>query len=286
MGSTLTHDITISPSRAQIPKRAKSDHEESDFLRDTRAILGILFAKVRINQGDVIEFSLARLTTDFEAVLKMDSKVLTSTWDRVHAASRAEICRSPHYLTTAASTSFICPTVLMKCICSGSIFHKPFGQLTSMDDLKHHWALAHFAPEEKSTALTTFKAKLQAEEDDVLFDQPLLHTTRKETNLFIQGSFDSTVDTLLSTISNFLLFAQTVVVVPEWGESSHNPSIVNYLHRLADLISSSEHKRGINSLQNEAPHLLFANFSGFQDIIREYGRLIRETKAVNIARDA
>ena len=165
----LQHPIELvdapSPIRVQIPKRARSEAEESDFLRDTRAILGILFAKVRINQGDVLEFRLATLDKEFEKALKLDNKVLQPNWDRVHAACRAEMRRCPHYLATAASEHFTCPLVLMKKVCSGSIFGKPFGQLEHADELKHNWALTHFAPEEKSPELTIFKASIQAEED-------------------------------------------------------------------------------------------------------------------------
>ena len=285
-GPSIPHNEASSPLRAQIPKRARSEAEESDFLRDTRAILGILFAKVRINQGDVLEFRLATLNKEFESALKLDGKVLQTNWDRVHSASRAELRQSPHYLAAAASDQFTCPTVLMKKVCSGSIFGKPFGQLASTDDLKHYWALTHFAPEKKSTELSHFKARIQAEEDDVLFDQNYLHSVKKETNLFIQGTFDSSVDALLSTVANFLLFARTVVDVPEWSESPHNPSIVNYMFRLADLLSTNESKRAINSLQVDAPHIIFAIFSGFQDIVGAYGQILRETKAVNIAREA
>ena len=249
-----------------VPKRARGETEDTDFIRDTRAILGILFAKVRIKSGDVLEFRLARLNRDFEDAIKMDSKVLNANWDRVHSSTRADMRRNQHYLATAASDQFTCSSVLMKKVCSGSIYSKPFGQLGSMDDLKHNWALPHFAPEEHSTDLLSFKARLQAEEDDVLFDQPILHATKKETNLFIQGSFDVSVDALLSTVANFLVFAQTVVDVPEWGDSPHNPAIVNYMHRLTDLLCGSEHKRAINLLQKDAPYILFTIFSGFQDV--------------------
>jgi hypothetical protein len=285
-GSSTALNEAPSPVRVQIPKRARSEAEESDFLRDTRAILGILFAKVRINQGDIVEFRLATLDKEFETALKLDNKVLQPNWDRVHAACRAEMRRNPHYLATAASEHFICPLVLMKKICSGSIFGKPFGQLERVDDLKHNWALTHFAPEEKSPELTHFKACIQAEEDDVLFEQNYLHSVKKETTLFIQGSFDSSVDALLSTIANFILFARTVVDAFEWGESPHNPSIVNYMFRLADLLSTNESKRAIIQLQVDAPHIIFAIFSGFQDIVGAYGQILRETKAVNIAREA
>jgi len=174
---------------------------------------------------------------------------------------------------------FMPPVLLKKITAGGSMFSKTIGQVMSLDELSRDWVLVHFAPANNRAKLELLLQQQGLEQAESLVDQHNLHLSKKDTVMHIQGSFDSSLDMILSTVANFIVFTLMVTDAPEWGVGPNNPLLVNSLIDLADVLGTDPSaKQSIHDRASKAKnsHLLFSLFACFQDVLGALGKLMVE----------
>ena len=164
------------------------------------------------------------------------------------------------------------------------MFAKTLGMCLSLDEFSRDWSLLHFAPASNKLERDRLLHQQGIEQADLLVDQHTYHLSKKDTKMVIQGSFDGSIDAILGTVANFVVFSKSVVAVPEWGVSPNNPAIVNWLITLADILGTNlSAKHRLVDLCTRHDHLLFSIFSCFQDILGAFGKIMLETDLVKTA---
>ena len=254
-----------------------------DSSAEIRAILGLLFAHV--DQDDPSKVVLGTLKPDIETLFA--KKNFNAHWDRLHGhAKKKHTDENAHFLASCLSDDFQVHPALLKRLVTGQIHHNPLANLFSKDVLRNDVFLMHFASpttEWEQHEHLQYSRQTREEGDNELFNQPSIHRVRKDTTLHIFLSFCDNVENILATIANFMIVAGTLVVVPEWGTSAYNPSIINYFHDLANLFTKADARNRIAVLskQPQFRHLLFSIFCCFQDILGSFGNIIRNSDLVS-----
>jgi len=256
---------------------------KSDSKVITKAILGLFFAHVDINNPTAFE------PTDIkpEADLLLSHKAIADNWGRLHATVFKKYSGNQHFLASMISKSFQVQPPLLKRLMKGQIHHFPISTLMSTDPVDHELFLIHFASPTTTAELRNqqfYSKRSRDEEDSAYFNQPINHQVRIDTKLHIFHSFCDSIDTILATIANFLTVAEAFVPVYEWGVSSQNPSIINFFHELASLLSDADARAPISNMARlpQFSHIYFSIFSCFQDIFASFGSIIRTTNAVDL----
>jgi hypothetical protein len=256
---------------------------KSDSNPEVRAVLGLLFAIV--DQDDPSKVTLATLQPGIETLFT--KKNFISHWDRNHGhAKQKHTNDNAHFLASCLSDEFQVLPSLLRRLVSGQIYPYPMANLRSKETYGSDVFLMHFASPTTSSELADHQQhsrQTREECDNDLFDQPAYHRAKKSTSLHIFLSFCDNIENILASIANFMIVAGTLVVVPEWGISSANPSIINYFHELANLFTKADARNRIASLakQPQLQHLLFSVFCCFQDILGSFGNIIRKSDLVS-----
>jgi hypothetical protein len=271
-----------SPTRSPPPKKKKTDDETPSITAVSQAtiVLKVLFAKKIQSQTGPVQYELATLTDGAKTLLPLQQAQFAATWKRLHSASKRGFESNAHVLATLASKKFFVSPTLLRKILSGDMYDVPLSHLDSMDEWKRSWCLAHFASPSDTSEYHSYVATQQQEIDSDQLNQNPIHAVKKDPNLFVnQGHFDNTVDNILGSVANFLVVAQTLVVVPVWGNDPSNPALINYLHTLAGLLTRE--KSALMDIAKNCKHLLFQVFGYFQDVLGEFGRILTSSNIVD-----
>ena len=263
-----------------LPKRARTDSDpsaESSFTKRSRAVFGSLFVT-----SNGLQYSLAPVKESFISVCEAPTLLFSGDWRAAQSLAKAEARKETHYLSVLADQHFFVPPILVKRIAAGgTMFAKPLGLVQSMDEFSRDWGLLHFAPASNKSERDRLSYQQGIEQADLLVDQHTYHLTKKDTKMVIQGSFDGSLDAILGTVANFIVFARTVVNVPEWGVSPNNPALINWLITLCDIIGTNPtSKQRLGDLCQRHNHLLHSIFSCFQDIFGAFGRIMLESDII------
>ena len=259
---------------------SQSPQAASDARAEARAILGIFFA---IKDSETGRFVPAKIKPSFDAILSAKDNLFANGWDRLHGSTKDAMSSNAHFLASYVSNDFCVTTAVLKRVIGGQFVHKSLQQLTDLHDFDTKCALVHFA-----SATTTsekqrqgeIQKRLRLENDDVEFEQPKAHHSKKDTSMHIYGSYDSGIDAILSCVANFLAFAESVVEVQEWGSSIHNPAIVNCFHELATLFAPADARTSVMELYMDHSYLMLSVFARFYDVWSELGKIISRTNGV------
>ena len=269
------------------PKRPRTDSDtltESTFTRRARAVFGSLFATSQPIHNEQA-YSLTKVKDSFIGVLEASTILFSGDWRAAQHIAKAEAQSDTHYLSVLADQHFFVPPILVKKIAAGgTMFAKSLGMCLSLDEFSRDWSLLHFAPASNKSERDRLLQQQGIEQADLLVDQHTYHLSKKDTKMVIQGSFDGSIDAILGTVANFIVFAKSVVPVPEWGASPNNPAMINWLITLTDILGTNlSAKHRLADLCSRHDHLLFSIFSCFQDIFGAFGKIMLETDLVKTA---
>lgn len=269
------------------PKRPRTDSEpltESTFTRRSRAVFGSLYATNQPIHHE-LSYTLTKVKDSFINVSDAPPILFPGDWRAAQHIAKAEARSDTHYLSVLADQHFFVPPILVKKIAAGgTMFAKTLGMVMSLDEFSRDWSLLHFAPASNKFERDRLLQQQGIEQADLLVDQHAYHLSKKDTKMVIQGSFDGSIDAILGTVANFIVFSKSVVAVPEWGVSPNNPAIINWLITLADILGTNlAAKHRLADFCTRHDHLLFSIFSCFQDILGAFGKIMLETDLVKTA---
>ena len=268
-------------------KKPKKTEGSVDSSRFYKAMLHILYAVLSEDEdGGVPYYTFPNLTpTCIDLLSQPDAATFSTMWRAAHNTAKHKAKQEKSALSSLASGQFIVSTVHVKKVLSGSIFNLPIGQLKNLSTWKNDWTLAHFATPIENQDWTSFVQQQRDEVNSDLQYQPdSIHATRKNFNLFIQGHFDQSLDTILSCLANFIVFSTTLVSIPNpWDINPANPLIINLFLELSNYLIQGDNKSALTGLSKTNPHLFFVIFGFFQDILSEMGQIMSAGDAVNIA---
>jgi hypothetical protein len=222
-----------------------------------------------------------------EAEMLFNQKSVQSHWTRIHGQVKKKHSTNQHFLATTISIKQEVQPTVLKRMMQGLLYPYPISSLTSIDTFDHELFLTHFAPPTTASEFKNsqfFAKRTRDEADSEFFGQPIYHQVRIDTKLHYYSSFCDSIDNIFATIANFLTVAEGFVHVPEWGISSENPSILNFFHEIASLLSDADARAQITATSRlpQFRHLLFTIFGCFQDILASFGDVIRTSHAVNL----
>ncbi len=268
-----------------LPKKARAN---SEILLRARATFGILLArKIPCIENNTYRYVFGTLKDSFTSLMEAPNQLFATDLKKVHNVSKGEASENTHYLAVHADKELHLSAVLVKKITSGgSMYSKVLGQLSHMDEFERDWGLIHFGSAGKSES--DRRLHQQAREDtDLLVEQHPIHQQKKDTSMPFTTTVDASMDAILTTVANFLVFLGSVVHIAEWGESPNNPIIVNYLIALCDIVGTTD-KHKIVELASlpENKHLMFCIFSSFSDIVSSFGKVLMESNAVALVSKA
>jgi hypothetical protein len=257
-----------------------SEPESTREKREMRAILGLLFARVDPNPPHSVQLATVKKDTD----ALYNTKTSAGTWTRVHGQAKRKQVDNQHFLATAINTDFYVHPALLRRFMSGQLYGQPLSNVQSLDIFTREVALLHFASPSTAGELDMMQQQIkqiQYEADSSAFDQPLAHQARKTTKLTHFHSFCTSIDAIFSAVANFLVVSDGLVEIPAWGISVHNPTIINYLHQLASLLSDSSARLRISNLALTHRQVFVSVFACFQDVLSAFGNIITNTCIVN-----
>ncbi len=276
--------LSSSPAHKKSKKGETSTDNSSKY---HKAVLHILYAVLNENEDEEPFYTFPNLTnTGIELLSQPDTTSFNTIWKTAHNAAKNKAKHDKKALSPFASSQFIASNVLVKKVLSGSIFNVPLGRISSLSTWKNDWSLAHFATPVENQDWTSFVQQQRDEfNSDLQYQPESIHATRKNFNLFFQGFFDQSTDTILSCIANFIVFSTALVSVPSpWEVSEGNPLIINIFLELSEFLINGDNKSALAQSAKAHPHLYFMIFGFFQDILGEMGQILTAGDATKAAR--
>lgn len=278
--SSLDSPLRSPPSKKNRKENPRDDLPVVDMVSTYQSTLAVLFAKVVMDPNcpdDEDVYAPSTLSAGGNQLLASINKSssFSAIWTKLHNAAKSKPATGGP-LAPLASKLFLTNISLVRKILMGEMVHAATGNLLSMDAWRHEWTLAHFATPFMCDDFKTFKVQVTAEADsDILYSADSIHAVKKDSTLFFQGHFDSSVDTILGCVANFIVFTSTLIDMPHpWILHDRNPLIVNQLLELSGYMLDTDTKARINNASKHYPQLLFAIFSELQDLVSAMGHII------------
>jgi hypothetical protein len=246
-----------------------------------------MFAILDENDEGEKVYKLPKLTADCLDLLKhTDATSFSIAWRFMHNRAKYLVSDNREALATRACANFLVPAQFVKKFLSGVMYSLPMGRLNNTSIWKNDWCLAHFATPVENQDYRAFVQQYQDEvNSDLTYSTDSVHATKKNFNLFFQGYFDQSVETILQCVANFIVFASALVHIPSpWRTSLENPLLINYFIRLSEELVKEDTKTALVECSMTYPHVYFTVFSYHQDILSAVGHQLLIGDAIKTAK--